>query len=141
MSWRRPIVVVYRSSLFPIKKRPGISGPLELLLLRLEADLSTDLDGARGSVGAKERSEDAGGSGDGALAITKVGRAENTYRLIEVGMVQYVERLSSDLKFRALPPGNAEILHDGEVGIEKVRAVNLVAAFVSERGNASSGER
>src|SRR5205823_9317916 len=48
------------------------------------------------------------------------------------GMVQDVESLSANLKFRGLPLGDAEVLHQGQVGIEEVRAINLIATLVAE---------
>ena len=60
----------------------------------LETELSSDLQGARGSVGAQKRSEDAGRRGDRSIDKSELRVGDVANRLIEIGMVQYVERLA-----------------------------------------------
>jgi hypothetical protein len=54
-------------------------------------------------------------------------------------MIQDVEGLSADLKFCGFPLGDAEILHQRQVGIKEVRAVDLVTTLVAERPDATGG--
>ena len=76
-----------------------------------EPDLSSDLKGARRSVATQERAENAGrrsgGSHDASeLRIRKIGDG-----LIEVGMIEQVERLRAHLELRAFPVWYREGFH------------------------------
>src|ERR1700727_1205843 len=85
--------------------------------LLLEGDLSLELDQPRGSVATQERTQDAGWGIDLGLnrAKTRVGRV--IHRQVEVGMVEKVEHLQSDLKLTALPVRDGGLLRETEVGV------------------------
>src|SRR4051812_5513247 len=119
------------------KKRPGEEDRAArgARALRLETQLGSDLQGARRGVCAQESSEDAGWGGDGSVDEPELRIGNVAYRLIEVGMVQDVKGLRSDLKFRALPVGESEVLHERQVGVEEIRTIDLVAALVAKTGN------
>jgi hypothetical protein len=99
--------------------------------------LSSDLESARGGVGAQESSEDAGWSGDGSVDKSKLRIGDVAHGLIKVGMVEHVEGLRANLELCALPVWEAEVLHHGNVGIEVVGPINLIAALIAETGHAA----
>jgi len=52
-----------------------------------------------------------------------------------------IEGLSADLKFRAFPLGDPKILHQRQVCVKEVRAVDLVTTLVAEGCNATGDNR
>src|SRR5215471_14079224 len=101
-----------------------------------EPELSSNLQGARSGVCAKESAENTGRRGDAADAISELRIGYIADWLIEVGMVENVEGLCSDCEFSALPLRHAEILHQRKIRVEEVGPVDLITALVAERPNA-----
>jgi hypothetical protein len=76
-----------------------------------ETKLSSDLESARGGVGAQESSEDAGWGGDGSVDKSKLRIGDVAHGLIEVGMVEHVKSLCANLELCPFPVWEAEVLH------------------------------
>jgi hypothetical protein len=100
--------------------------------LRLEGETSRQLDHARGSIAAQERSHNAGGNADRADDAAELRTGDIVDRLIEVGMVNQVEELSPHPQFSLLPAGQRDLLHHREIGVEESRPAELVAALAAE---------
>lgn len=93
-----------------------------------------NLDHARRSVASQERAHNRGRHThrlqDGAeLRVRDIADG-----LIEIRMVEQIEKLQAHADFGAFPVWDVEILHDGEVRVEEVRPVELVSALRTKPG-------
>jgi len=122
------------------KKRPG-EEIRAAIIVRVccgsESQLSSDLKSTRRSIRSQEGAEDAGGGCDGAIDEPKLRVRNIAHGLVEVGMIQDVECLRSDLQLRAFPFGNAEVLHQSEICVEVHWAITLVAPLIPESKSTS----
>src|ERR1700751_1732535 len=56
-------------------------------------------------------------------------------------MVKQVEELETDTELRGFPMRDVEVLHHGEIGVEELRSVELVAALCAETGGGGREHR
>src|SRR5215469_5464960 len=91
-----------------------------------------ELNQSWGGITAQERSQNARRSIHCADDCSEVRIGNISNRLIEVGMVEQIEELSPDTKFRMLPSRDVEVLHYREVCVEVLRAIELVASLDAE---------